>query len=37
MMRLTISADHRVHDGAYAAKFLAELKNTLESPEGILQ
>jgi pyruvate dehydrogenase E2 component (dihydrolipoamide acetyltransferase) len=37
MMRLTISADHRVHDGAYAARFLAELKNTLESPEGILQ
>ncbi len=36
MMRVTISADHRVHDGAYAAKFLAELKRILEAPEGIL-
>ena len=34
MMRITISADHRVHDGAYAAKFLAELKSILEAPEG---
>lgn len=35
MMRVTISADHRVLDGAYAAKFLAELKKTLEEPEPI--
>ncbi|MRR56571.1 MAG: 2-oxo acid dehydrogenase subunit E2 [Deltaproteobacteria bacterium] len=33
MMRITISADHRVHDGAYAAKFLAELRGLLEAPE----
>jgi pyruvate dehydrogenase E2 component (dihydrolipoamide acetyltransferase) len=33
MMRITISADHRVHDGAYAAKFLAELRGILEAPE----
>jgi pyruvate dehydrogenase E2 component (dihydrolipoamide acetyltransferase) len=32
-MRITISADHRVHDGAYAAKFLAELRGILEAPE----
>jgi pyruvate dehydrogenase E2 component (dihydrolipoamide acetyltransferase) len=36
MMRVTISADHRVHDGAYAAKYLAELKSILEAPEGVL-
>jgi pyruvate dehydrogenase E2 component (dihydrolipoamide acetyltransferase) len=36
MMRITISADHRVHDGAYAAKYLAELKNILEGPEAIV-
>ena len=34
MMRVTISADHRVHDGAYSARFLAELKSILEAPEG---
>lgn len=33
MMRITISADHRVHDGAYAAKFLGELRSILEQPE----
>jgi pyruvate dehydrogenase E2 component (dihydrolipoamide acetyltransferase) len=33
MMRVTISADHRVHDGAYAAKFLGELRTILEAPE----
>lgn len=36
-MRVTISADHRVHDGAYAAKYLAELKGILEAPEALLQ
>ena len=36
MMRITISADHRVHDGAYAAKYLAELKNILEEPGVIV-
>jgi pyruvate dehydrogenase E2 component (dihydrolipoamide acetyltransferase) len=35
MMRITISADHRVHDGAYAAKFLAELRSILEAPEAL--
>jgi len=35
MMRVTISADHRVHDGAYAAKFLGELRGILEAPEAL--
>ncbi|MDD2336571.1 MAG: 2-oxo acid dehydrogenase subunit E2 [Geobacteraceae bacterium] len=35
MMRITISADHRVHDGAYAAKFLGELRSILEQPEAL--
>jgi pyruvate dehydrogenase E2 component (dihydrolipoamide acetyltransferase) len=32
IMNLTLSADHRVVDGATAARFLAELKATLENP-----
>jgi pyruvate dehydrogenase E2 component (dihydrolipoamide acetyltransferase) len=32
MMNLTIAVDHRVNDGARAAKFLTELKSTLENP-----
>jgi len=35
MMRITVSADHRVHDGAYAAKFLGELRSILEAPEAL--
>jgi pyruvate dehydrogenase E2 component (dihydrolipoamide acetyltransferase) len=32
MMQLTVSADHRVSDGATVARFLADLKGTLENP-----
>lgn len=32
MMGITICADHRVVDGAAAANFLIEVKNTLENP-----
>jgi pyruvate dehydrogenase E2 component (dihydrolipoamide acetyltransferase) len=32
VMNLTLSADHRVVDGAAAARFLAELKAALENP-----
>lgn len=32
MMNVTIAVDHRVVDGAAAARFLAELKTTLENP-----
>ena len=35
-MKATISADHRVLDGAVAAKFLQEVKRRLESPIGLL-
>jgi pyruvate dehydrogenase E2 component (dihydrolipoamide acetyltransferase) len=31
-INLTLSADHRVVDGAAAARFLSELKDTLENP-----
>jgi pyruvate dehydrogenase E2 component (dihydrolipoamide acetyltransferase) len=36
IMRVTLSADHRVMDGAYAARFLQELKRVLESPVAML-
>jgi pyruvate dehydrogenase E2 component (dihydrolipoamide acetyltransferase) len=32
MMSLTLAVDHRVNDGARAARFLTELKATLENP-----
>jgi pyruvate dehydrogenase E2 component (dihydrolipoamide acetyltransferase) len=32
MMQLTVSADHRISDGASVARFLSELKATLENP-----
>ena len=35
-MKLTLSADHRVVDGAVAAKFLAELRSLIEAPVTML-
>ena len=35
-MRVTLSSDHRFVDGAYAARFLAELRATLEKPVSLL-
>jgi pyruvate dehydrogenase E2 component (dihydrolipoamide acetyltransferase) len=35
-MRVTLSCDHRVMDGAMAARFLADLKAVLEAPLGLL-
>lgn len=35
-MKMTISADHRVTDGAEAAKFMAEVKRNLEEPLRLL-
>lgn len=34
MMTATVSADHRVVDGAYAARFLSRLDELLQAPEG---
>jgi pyruvate dehydrogenase E2 component (dihydrolipoamide acetyltransferase) len=36
IMRVTLSADHRLMDGAYAARFLQELKRVLENPVSML-
>ncbi len=36
MMRITLSSDHRVIDGAVAAAFIAELKAMLEEPARVL-
>ncbi|QXE91895.1 2-oxo acid dehydrogenase subunit E2 [Geomonas subterranea] len=36
MMKVTLSADHRVVDGAYAAQFLVELRGVLENPVRLL-
>lgn len=36
IMRMTLSADHRLIDGAYAAGFMAELKHLLENPLVLL-
>lgn len=36
LMRVTLSADHRVIDGAEAAQFLQELKRVLEDPMALL-
>jgi pyruvate dehydrogenase E2 component (dihydrolipoamide acetyltransferase) len=35
-MRVTLSSDHRSVDGAYAARFLAELRTILEKPVALL-
>jgi pyruvate dehydrogenase E2 component (dihydrolipoamide acetyltransferase) len=35
-MRVTLSADHRVMDGAMAARFLADLRAALEAPLALL-
>ncbi|MFA7061001.1 MAG: dihydrolipoamide acetyltransferase family protein [Pedobacter sp.] len=35
-MRVTLSCDHRVVDGAYAAAFLSELRRLLEQPVSLL-
>lgn len=35
LLLLTLSADHRVADGAYAAEFLQRLKRLLEEPERL--
>lgn len=36
IMRVTLSADHRLIDGAYAARFLQELQRSLENPVSML-
>ena len=36
MMHITLTADHRVVDGAVAAHFIADLKSALEAPVLLL-
>ena len=36
VMRMTLSADHRIVDGAVAARFLADLREALEAPTLLL-
>jgi pyruvate dehydrogenase E2 component (dihydrolipoamide acetyltransferase) len=36
VMKLTVSVDHRIADGVYAAQFLDELKELLENPVRLL-
>jgi pyruvate dehydrogenase E2 component (dihydrolipoamide acetyltransferase) len=36
VMKLTLSSDHRVLDGAVSARFLQELKRLLEAPMGLV-
>ena len=36
MMNATLSTDHRVADGAGAARFLGEVKRLLENPVQLL-
>jgi len=35
-LKITISADHRVTDGAEAAQFMQEMKRLIENPMGLL-
>jgi pyruvate dehydrogenase E2 component (dihydrolipoamide acetyltransferase) len=35
-MKVTLSSDHRVVDGALAAQFLGEVRRLLENPAGLL-
>jgi pyruvate dehydrogenase E2 component (dihydrolipoamide acetyltransferase) len=36
LMKVALSADHRVTDGAQGAQFLSEIKRLLENPAGLL-
>jgi pyruvate dehydrogenase E2 component (dihydrolipoamide acetyltransferase) len=36
VMNVTLSADHRIVDGAVAAQYLKELKALLEAPMSVL-
>jgi pyruvate dehydrogenase E2 component (dihydrolipoamide acetyltransferase) len=35
-MRVALSADHRVTDGAQGARFLADIRDFLENPISLL-
>jgi len=37
VMRLTLSCDHRIIEGAMAARFLKSLKDLLEAPDALLE